>query len=292
MRMNSRTTGEKIFQVFLIMFFILASFIFLAPVLNVLAMSFSGTNAILRGDVGLWPVDFTTIGYEQVFQNDNLINGYTNSIMIVLVHTPINLIMTTLAAYPVSFGDFKGRRLYNLMIVLTMWVAGGMIPSFMIIKELGMLDSLWALIIPPLMGAYNIIVIRNYFDAIPKELVESAKIDGAHDFKILFSIIIPIAKPVLATVTLWIVVARWNEYMPALMYITDRTKHTLQVVLRNIIMASEISDFDLTAPEGTLSLPEQLRNASIILSMIPMLIIYPFIQKYFVTGIMAGSVKG
>ena len=196
MRMNSRTTGEKIFQVFLIMFFILASFIFLAPVLNVLAMSFSGTNAILRGDVGLWPVDFTTIGYEQVFQNDNLINGYTNSIMIVLVHTPINLIMTTLAAYPVSFGDFKGRRVYNLMIVLTMWVAGGMIPSFMIIKELGMLDSLWALIIPPLMGAYNIIVIRNYFDAIPKELVESAKIDGAHDFKILFSIIIPIAKPV------------------------------------------------------------------------------------------------
>lgn len=292
MNIKVKTPGMKVFQFFLVIFFVLASAAFLIPILNVLAMSFSSTNAILRGDVGIFPVDFTTIGYRQVFSNDRILTGYINSILVVLIHTPLNMLFTVMAAYPIAFGDFKGKRAYNFMIVLTMWVAGGMIPAFMVVRATGLFDTLWALIIPSMMGAYNIIVIRNFFDSLPKSLVESAKIDGAHDFQILFRIVLPVSVPVLATVTLWIIVARWNEYLAPLMYIRDRGKHTLQVILRDVIMSSEQSEFDMTAPEGTLTLPEQLRNAAIVLSIIPMLMIYPFIQKYFVSGIMLGAIKG
>ena len=162
----------------------------------------------------------------------------------------------------------------------------------MVVNYLGMVDTLWSIIIPSLLGAYNIIILRNYFESIPTSLIESAKIDGAHDFTILFRIILPLSKPVLATITLWIVVARWNEFFAPLMYLRDSKKYTLQVILRDIIMSSEMNEFNMTAAEGTLSIPEQLRNASIIISLVPMLVVYPFLQKYFVTGIMLGSVKG
>lgn len=289
---KNRTIGEKIFQVFLIIFMVLACIIFLVPILNVLAMSFSSTNAILRNDVGIIPVDFTTIGYKQVFSNNNLMRGFRNSFLVILIHTPINLLVTAFAAYPLAYGDFKGKKLYSIMIFLTLWVGGGLIPNYMVISHLGMINTLWALIIPSLMGATNIIILRNYFESIPYSLFESAKIDGAHDFQILFNIMIPLSKPVLATITLWMVVARWNEFFAPLMYITDSDKYTLQVVLRDIIMSSEMSEYDMTAAEGTLAIPEQLRNASIIVSLVPMMVIYPFLQKYFVTGIMLGSVKG
>lgn len=290
--MLHRTKGQKVFQVILVIFFIIMCAIFVIPILNVLAMSLSSTNAILRNDVGIFPVDLTTIGYKQVFSNDKIISGFKNSFLIIGVHTPLAIIGTAFAAYPLAYGDFKGKKLYNYMIVMTMWIAGGLIPSFMVVNYLGMVDTLWSVIIPSLLGAYNIIILRNYFESIPTSLIESAKIDGAHDFTILFRIILPLSKPVLATITLWVVVARWNEFFAPLMYIRDSKKYTLQVILRDIIMSSEMNDFNMTAAEGTLSIPEQLRNASIIISLVPMLVVYPFLQKYFVTGIMLGSVKG
>ena len=290
--MLHRTKGQKVFQVIIVIFFIIMCAIFVIPILNVLAMSLSSTNAILRNDVGIFPVDLTTIGYKQVFSNDKIISGFKNSFLIIGVHTPLAIIGTAFAAYPLAYGDFKGKKLYNYMIVMTMWIAGGLIPSFMVVNYLGMVDTLWSVIIPSLLGAYNIIILRNYFESIPTSLIESAKIDGAHDFTILFRIILPLSKPVLATITLWVVVARWNEFFAPLMYIRDSKKYTLQVILRDIIMSSEMNDFNMTAAEGTLSIPEQLRNASIIISLVPMLVVYPFLQKYFVTGIMLGSVKG
>ena len=290
--MLHRTKGQKVFQVILVILFIIMCAIFVIPILNVLAMSLSSTNAILRNDVGIFPVDLTTIGYKQVFSNDKIISGFKNSFLIIGVHTPLAIIGTAFAAYPLAYGDFKGKKLYNYMIVMTMWIAGGLIPSFMVVNYLGMVDTLWSVIIPSLLGAYNIIILRNYFESIPTSLIESAKIDGAHDFTILFRIILPLSKPVLATITLWVVVARWNEFFAPLMYIRDSKKYTLQVILRDIIMSSEMNDFNMTAAEGTLSIPEQLRNASIIISLVPMLVVYPFLQKYFVTGIMLGSVKG
>ena len=290
--MLHRTKGQKVFQVILVIFFIIMCAIFVIPILNVLAMSLSSTNAILRNDVGIFPVDLTNIGYKQVFSNDKIISGFKNSFLIIGVHTPLAIIGTAFAAYPLAYGDFKGKKLYNYMIVMTMWIAGGLIPSFMVVNYLGMVDTLWSVIIPSLLGAYNIIILRNYFESIPTSLIESARIDGAHDFTILFRIILPLSKPVLATITLWVVVARWNEFFAPLMYIRDSKKYTLQVILRDIIMSSEMNDFNMTAAEGTLSIPEQLRNASIIISLVPMLVVYPFLQKYFVTGIMLGSVKG
>lgn len=290
--MLHKTKGQKVFQVVIVIFFIIMCAIFIIPILNVLAMSLSSTNAILRNDVGIFPVDLTTIGYKQVFSNDKILSGFKNSFLVIGVHTPLALIGTAFAAYPLAYGDFKGKKLYNYMIVLTMWIAGGLIPSFMVVNYLGMVDTLWSIIIPSLLGAYNIIILRNYFESIPTSLIESAKIDGAHDFTILFRIILPLSKPVLATITLWVVVARWNEFFAPLMYIRDSKKYTLQVILRDIIMSSEMNEFNMTAAEGTLSIPEQLRNASIIISLVPMLIVYPFLQKYFVTGIMLGSVKG
>lgn len=290
-KLMSRHTSERIFQIILGAFFVLMSIIFLVPVLNVVALSFSSTNAILRNDVAIWPVDFTTIGYNQVFQNDKMATGFRNSFLVILFNLPLTLLMTSLASYPLAFGNFKGKKLYSFMILFTMWFGAGLIPNFMVIRSLGLLDSLWSLIIPSALGAYNVIILRNFMESTPLSIVESAKIDGANDFRILFGIIIPTSLPVLATISLWTIVARWNEFFNPLMYITTSSKYTLQVVLRDIVLASEINEFNLTAAEGTLSIPEQLRNAAIVISMVPMLIIYPFLQRYFVSGIMLGSVK-
>ena len=289
--MNSKSKSESAFQLMLGIFFVLACAAFLIPVLNVVAMSLSSTNAILRNDVALLPVDFTTIGYEQVFQNNKMITGFRNSIFVILFNLPLSLLMTSLDAYPLAFGNFKGKKVYSFMILFTMWFGAGLIPNFMVIRSLNLLNSLWSLIIPSALGAYNVIILRNYFESTPLSIIESAKIDGAHDFQVLFRIVIPTATPVLATLSLWIIVARWNEFFNPLMYITTSSKYTLQVILRDIVLASEMNEFNLTAAEGTLSIPEQLRNAAIVVSMVPMLIIYPFLQRYFVSGIMLGSVK-
>lgn len=289
--MHRKSKSETTFQIILGLFFILACAAFLIPVLNVVAMSFSSTNAILRNDVALLPVDFTTIGYEQVFQNNKMLTGFRNSFIVILFNLPLALLMTSLAAYPLAFGNFKGKKVYSFMILFTMWFGAGLIPNFMVVRSLNLLDSLWSLIIPSALGAYNIIILRNYFESTPLSIIESAKIDGAHDFQILFRIVLPTSTPVLATLSLWIIVARWNEFFNPLMYITTSSKYTLQVILRDIVLASEMNEFNLTAAEGTLSIPEQLRNAAIVVSMVPMLIIYPFLQRYFVSGIMLGSVK-
>lgn len=287
----NKSLSETIFQVVLGIFFVLACALFLIPVLNVVAMSFSSTTAILRNDVGIFPVGFTTIGYEQVFQNDRMITGFRNSFFVILFNLPLALLLTSLAAYPLAFGQFKGKKVYSFMILFTMWFGAGLIPNFMVVRSLGLLDSLWSLIIPGALGAYNVIILRNFFESTPLSIVESARIDGANDFGILFKIIIPTSTPVMATLSLWIIVARWNEFFNPLMYITTSSRYTLQVILRDIVLASELNEFNLTAAEGTLSIPEQLRNAAIVISMVPMLIIYPFLQRYFVSGIMLGSVK-
>lgn len=289
--MHRKSKSETTFQIILGLFFVFACAAFLIPVLNVVAMSFSSTNAILRNDVALLPVDFTTIGYEQVFQNNKMLTGFRNSFIVILFNLPLALLMTSLAAYPLAFGNFKGKKVYSFMILFTMWFGAGLIPNFMVVRSLNLLDSLWSLIIPSALGAYNIIILRNYFESTPLSIIESAKIDGAHDFQILFRIVLPTSTPVLATLSLWIIVARWNEFFNPLMYITTSSKYTLQVILRDIVLASEMNEFNLTAAEGTLSIPEQLRNAAIVVSMVPMLIIYPFLQRYFVSGIMLGSVK-
>ena len=205
---RSAKRSENIFQFILGIFFVLACIIFLIPVLNVLALSFSGTHAVLRNDVGIWPVDFTTIGYQQVFQNDKIATGFYNSFLVILGSLPLTLLLTSFAAYPLAFGKFKGKNLYSFMILFTMWFGAGLIPNFMVVRTLGMLNTRWSLIIPSALGAYNVIILRNFFESTPASIVESAEIDGAHDFQILFRIVLPTSTPVLATISLWTIVAR------------------------------------------------------------------------------------
>lgn len=286
-----KSKSERVFQTILTILFLICCAIFLIPVLNVISMSFSGTDAILRNDVGIWPVDFTLTGYQQVFSSNRITTGFRNSFIVIILNTPLALLMTSMAAYPLAFGNFKGKKAYSVMILITLWFNAGLIPNFMVIKHLGMLDTLWSLVIPSALGAYNIIILRNFFESIPISLVESARIDGAHDFKILFRIIVPLSKPVIATIALWVIVARWNEFFAPIMYLKNASKYTLQVVLRDIILSSETNEFNQAAKEGTMAIPQQLRNAAIVVSMVPMLVLYPFLQKYFVSGIMLGSVK-
>ena len=203
-----------------------------------------------------------------------------------------------IAAYPLAFGQFYGKKIYSIIIMFTMWFQGGIVPLFLAIQNLGLYDTLWALILNGLISAYNVVIIRSYFDSIPISVVESARIDGANDFTILFRLIIPLSKPVLATVALWVIVGHWNDYMNPLILISSTSKQTLQLKLKSLVLAAESSTSNLstlsqtTDHKGVAALSTQVKNAVLVVSMVPMIVIYPFIQRFFVSGVMLGSVKG
>lgn len=219
-----------------------------------------------------------------------------NSAFVALVGCILSVIAISIAAYPLAYGDFTGKKAYTLFLLFTMWFSGGIIPTFMTIRWLGLLNSLWSLIINGLVTAYYVIIVRNFFDSIPFSVIESAQIDGANDYIILFSLIIPLAKPVLATVALWIIVDHWNDYLNPLIFLSAREKYTLQLVLKDIVLESESSMYGLSAAmttdNGVAAISQQTRNAVLVVSMIPMIIVYPFLQRYFVSGIMLGAIKG
>lgn len=291
MALSRRTRGETVFQVLLILFFFLACIAFIYPVLNILAISLSGSHPIMRGEVSFFPKEFTTIGYEGVLENKNIYRAYGNTLLVASAGCVLSLIMTGIAAYPMAFGRFYGKKFYTIFIVLTMWFQGGLIPNFLVMKSLGLLDSLWALILNSLCLAYNVIILRSFFSSIPESIIESARIDGANDFIILYKLVIPMSKAALATIALWVVVAHWNDFFAPLMYLRSMEKYTLQVVLRDIVISVNMINYELGA-EGGAAVPQQIQNAVIFVSMVPMLILYPFLQKYFVKGVMLGSVKG
>ncbi|MEG1426634.1 MAG: carbohydrate ABC transporter permease [Oscillospiraceae bacterium] len=291
--MIAATKGEKVFQSVLIVIMVLACIAFVYPVLNILAISLSGSQPILRGEISFFPKELTFVGYEGVFSNVSIFRAFGNSIYVAVVGCILSLVMTGIAAYPMAFGDFYGKKFYSVFIVITMWFQAGLIPSFMVIKDLNLLDSHWALILNALCGAYNVIILRSFYNSIPDSVIESARIDGANDIRIFFQIVIPLSKVAFATIALWIIVAHWNDFFAPLMYLRTPTKYTLQIVLRDIIITSNMSNYDLAAgAEGSMALPAQVQNAVVFVSMVPMLIIYPFLQKYFVKGVMLGSVKG
>lgn len=286
------TKGEKIFQACLVAFMILACVAFIYPVLNILAMSLSGSQPIMRGEVTIFPKEFTTIGYEGVFSNKHIYQAYWNSIVVAGVGCALSLIVTGIAAYPMAFGNFYGKKFYTVFIVITMWFQGGMIPNFLVIKNLGLLDNLWALILNSLCLAYNVIILRSFYSSIPASIIESASIDGANDFVIFFRFVIPMSKAAFATIALWIVVGHWNDFFAPLMYLRSMEKYTLQIILRDIVLSANMVAYELGGAEGSVAIPQQVQNAVIFVAMLPMLIIYPFLQKYFVKGVTLGSVKG
>lgn len=291
-----RSTGEKIADVILTLVMILLLCFFLYPLLNMISISFSDEYAVLRADVTFYPIGFNPQAYALIFQSQDIWRSLGNSCFVALVGCVCSLVGLCLAAYPLAYGQFYGKKLYNMMILFTMWFSGGIIPTFLTIMQLGLYNTHWALILNMLMSAYYIVIVRSYFQSVPISIVESARIDGANDFRILFQLIIPLSKPVLATVALWVIVGHWNDYLNPLMFLSSRENYTLQMVLKELVLSAESSIYNISmvatgSTGGAAALGQQTRNAVLVVAMIPMCILYPFVQRYFVSGVMLGSVK-
>ncbi|MDR2104069.1 MAG: carbohydrate ABC transporter permease [Treponema sp.] len=290
------TRSEKIFNGINCTIMVLLLIAFLYPLLNMAAISLSSDVPVLRSEVTVYPIGFTTAPYTKIIANATLWRSVFNSLFVAFAGCALSLVMVSIAAYPLAFANFWGKKAYTMLIIFTMWFQGGIIPTFMTIRNLGLHNNLWALIVNGLLTAYYVVIARSYFQSIPMSMVESARIDGAHDYRILFNIIIPLSKPVLATIALWIIVGHWNDYLNPLIFLGDRNKYTLQLVLKEIVLNSESSLYGLSAAassnfSGVADLGPQVRNAALVVSMIPMIIFYPFVQKYFVSGIMLGAIK-
>ncbi|MCM1025002.1 MAG: carbohydrate ABC transporter permease [Roseburia sp.] len=238
---------------------------------------------------------WTLTAYQRVFSNDQIWIGFKNAVVYSVVYTVISVFVTLLAAYPMSRADFKGKGFFNVIFVITMFFGGGLIPTYLLINNLHMKNTIWAIVIPGAFSVWNMIIARTYYQGVPSELREAAEVDGASDMRYFFMILIPVCTPVIAVLSLWQFVGMWNSYFDALIYLDDTAKQPLQVVLRSILIQNKpesgmISDMQSTAERAQLA--ELLKYATIIVSSIPLLVMYPFFQKYFDSGIMVGSVKG
>ncbi len=238
---------------------------------------------------------WTLTAYQRVMSNAQIWIGFKNAVVYSLVFTFVSVVVTLLAAYPMSRVDFKGRGFFNAIFVITMFFGGGLIPTYLLISNLGLLDSMWALILPGAFSVWNMIIARTYYQGIPNELREAADVDGATEIVFFFRILLPVCTPVIAVLALWQFVGMWNSYFDALIYLNDANKQPLQLVLRSILIQNQpesgmISDMQSTAARAQLA--ELLKYATIIVSSLPLIVMYPFFQKYFDSGIMAGSVKG
>ncbi len=292
-----RSRGDKIFGGINLFIMIVLLCLFLYPLLNMVSISCSNEYAVLRAQVTFYPIGFNPQAYDLIFQSADIWHSAGNSIFIALVGCLCSLLMLCIAAYPLAFGQFYGKKLYTFMILFTMWFSGGIIPLFLTIMKLGLYDSLWSLIFNSMITAYYVVIVRSYFNSIPLSVVESARIDGANDFRILFQLIVPLSKPVLATVALWVIVGHWNDYLNSLLFLSSKQNYTLQLVLKEMVLNAESSIYNVSMSTtattgGAAALGQQVRNAVLVVSMIPMCILYPFVQRYFVSGLMLGSVKG
>lgn len=290
-----KTSDERIFDAVVYAIAAVIIIIVLYPLLFIVSASFSDPAKVLNGEVWLLPKGVSLDAYTNILHNDKIWIGYRNTIMYTVVGTVINIIMTILAAYPLSRPDLPGRGAIMVLITLTMFLSGGLIPTYLLVKELGMVNTMWALIVPGAIATYNLIVMRTYFQSsIPWELQEAAHMDGCSNWRLLFSIILPLSKPILAVMVLFYAVGHWNSFFPALIYIRDEALHPLQLVLREILMISQSAAIEggSVGLEDQILLSESIKFAVIIVSTLPVLIMYPFVQRHFVKGVMIGSIKG
>lgn len=273
----------------------IAALLCILPVINVFATAFSGAQAVESGKVSLWPVDFSWESFRLLITGTMALRATANSAVITVVGTVICMAMTIMAAYPLSKPYFIGNAFFTKMIIFTMLFSGGMIPSYIVIQKLGLIDTYWALWLPAAINTYNMIVMRTFFTNVPTELEEAAIIDGCGEMRLLFKIYLPLSKPVLATLTLFYGVAHWNTFMNALLYINNPVKQNLSVLVQQMIKSMNVLNTELATanPQDLQAITSSgLRAAGVVIMVIPMLLIYPFLQKYFVKGIMLGAVKG
>lgn len=284
------TAGEKWFQAVLLFVISLLCILMLYPFIHELAVSLSTPSEAIRQGIHIIPLQFSIDAYKQVFSSHDLWSGLGNSLFRTVIGTALMLFMMTIGAYPLSKKYLPHRNFYTMFIVITMFFGGGLIPTYLLIKSLHMVDSRWALVIPGLINTFSMMIMRNFFMSVPDELEESAKIDGANDIRVLFTIVVPLSMPIMATVGLWSAVYHWNAWFDALIYIQDVSKQVLQIYLRKLVVSNE--DTALQTMMSASVTQESIKAAVIMFVTLPILVIYPFLQKYFVKGALIGSLKG
>lgn len=260
------------------------------PILYILAVSLSDTSAVVQGKVTLYPIGFNLDAYSSVLNDIRIPRAYLNSIYYTVLGVFINLLMTAIGAYPLSRPNFFGRKVWMILIIMTMFLNPGIIPNYLIVRELGMIDTVWSLVIPNAIWTMELIILKSFYEGISSQVRESALIDGASEYQILFKIVIPLSKPALASIALFYFMGHWNSFFLPMIYLNDTTMYPLQVVLRDMLIFSDGNSSSLV--DASALAPQAMKNATIVLSMIPVLIMYPFAQKYFAKGIMLGSEKG
>ena len=289
------TAGDRMFYRVNAILLMLLTLSVLFPIIYVLANSFSSPAAVSSGKVYLWPLDPSVEGYRRVLENPNILSGFLNSVFYTVVGTAINLAMTMIAAYPMARKDLPLRSFFSVLFAFTMLFGGGMIPNYILIMKLGMLNTRWALLLPGALSVYNMIIARTAMQSLPDELLEAAYIDGCSDARYFVRIVLPLSGATIAVLALYYAVGHWNSYFSAFMYLSDRSKYPLQIVLREILIMGQIAESDITdldSAERIQGLSQLLKYALIVISSAPMMLIYPFVQKYFVKGVMIGSLKG
>lgn len=289
-----QTFSEKCFTVLIVLFCIAVVCITLYPFVYVLSMSFSSIENVVNGSVWLYPIGLSFHSYKMVFENPQIWQSYYNTLWYAIVGTSINIAMTLLAAYPLSRPKFLLKKSTLILITITMFFGGGLIPTFLLVQELGMYNTRWAIVIPGAVSAFLIFVTRTFFQSIPEGMHESARMDGANEYRILARIYLPLSKPIIAVLTIFYAVGHWNSFFSALIYLPDRNLQPMQLFLMRLLIQNSqdaVNDSTFGALER-LQAAAQLKYAVTIVVITPILIIYPFLQKYFVKGVMIGSLKG
>ncbi|NQX59896.1 carbohydrate ABC transporter permease [Paenibacillus qinlingensis] len=277
----------------IIVFIVAVSITCLVPFLYMIALSLSSNSAIISQKVTLWPVEFTLETYKTILSDVEMIYTLGYSIVLTIGYTLICMFLTICAAYPLTKKRLKGRSFFLTILVITMYFSGGLIPSYMLVKNLGMMNSIWSLLLPGAMSVFNLIILKTFFSSLPESLEESASIDGCNELGILVRIVLPLSLPSIATLSLFYAVDRWNGFQDALFYITDKNLYPMQLKLYQIITANQ--QLDTQQGEGSVGayiVPESLKAASVMFATVPILVVYPKLQKYFVEGVMTGAIKG
>ncbi|MDD6883988.1 MAG: carbohydrate ABC transporter permease [Eubacteriales bacterium] len=293
-----QSRSDRIFLACNALFLLLILVVVIYPVWYAFIASFSDPLAVSRGELTLLPIGFDLSAYKKVFRYQRVMTGYRNTIVYTLTGTLVNTLMVIITAYPLSRKDLYGRKLLTKLFVFTMYFSGGLIPTYLLVRNIGLYNSMWALILPSCISMYNVIIMRSYFtNSLPYEIQEAAMIDGCANIEMLVKIVLPLSMPVIAVILLYHAVGYWNTYFSALIYLSDADKYPLQMVLRDILISSQISEF-MDSSESSESVIQQallansLKYALIVVSSVPVIVIYPLLQKYFEKGIMLGAVKG
>ena len=289
-----KKTRKKLQPIDIVLFIILTLLflIILIPFLNVIAISFTSYKEYMQSTWVLWPKEPTLDAYREIFKDSRIVIGYKTTLTYVLIGVPLNLFLATTLAYCLVRRGWPGRKLVLIMVLITMVFHGGIVPLYLVMKQMGLTNTIWAVILAQGMNTFNMILIYNYFGTLPESLIESAKLDGADEWVILFRIVLPLSKPILATVTLFCAVQLWNEYFMSMIFLRSNNWQALQQVLRSIVMDSQILDTAAQQVDvGERNFADGIKMAAVMATMVPIMCVYPFLQKYFTKGIMIGAIK-